>query len=61
MGLDGRLVCGNQKDSAHPESPCLGMFGMTPYDTNFLFDDQGNLRIELFSKQAQDVLWGIHT
>ena len=34
---------------------------MTPYDTNFLFDEQGNLRIELFSKQAQDVLWGIHT
>lgn len=33
---------------------------MATYDTSFLFDDQGNLQMDLFSKQAQDVLWGIH-
>lgn len=33
---------------------------MASYDTNFLFDERGNLSMELFSKRAQDVLWGIH-
>ena len=41
-------------------APGEGMCGMTPYDTNFLFDEQGNLHLELFAQPAQDVLWGVH-
>ena len=32
---------------------------MTSYDTSFLFDDVGKLRLELFSKQAQEVLFKV--
>lgn len=32
---------------------------MTSYDTSFLFDDVGELRLELFSPQAKEVLWGV--
>ncbi len=37
-----------------------GMFSMASYDTNSLFDDEGNLRLELFTDEAQEILWGIH-
>ncbi len=32
---------------------------MTSYDTSFLFDDVGELRLELFAPQAREVLWGV--
>ncbi len=34
---------------------------MTSYDTNFLFDDVGGLRLELFSEQAKEVLYGVRS
>lgn len=37
-----------------PKSRC-----MTSYDTSFLFDDVGKLRLELFSKPAQEVLFKV--
>ena len=33
---------------------------MSSYDANFLFNDKGELRLEHFSGQACEVLWGIH-
>lgn len=33
---------------------------MTSYDTNFLFDERGQLKLNLFAPKAQEVLWGVH-
>lgn len=34
---------------------------MNAYDTNFLFDEKGMLKMDLFAPKAQEVLWDIHT
>ena len=33
---------------------------MASYDTDSLFDERGELRLDLFSESAQEILWGIH-